>query len=129
LDTGRFGIITLHEQLSFTFEGCADNEGLNDVHGFLLHYSPFDLTLVRDLPCERVFISPPWEMADKIGQAFKNCRHLSQLDISFSEVGLQPIGSCTKSSMHALICLLDSRLRMLRPIRQLRKLLDHYNYG
>jgi hypothetical protein len=45
----------LPEQISFTLEGCADDEGLH-LHGDLPHCSPSDSILVRYLIGERVFI-------------------------------------------------------------------------
>jgi hypothetical protein len=64
----------LDEQVSFTLEGCGDDEGLN-VHGNLPSYSHGDLILARYLVSERDFINPPWELADEIGQHFEHCRH------------------------------------------------------
>jgi hypothetical protein len=54
-------------------EGCADDEGLNS-HGDLPHYSPSGSILERDLSGERVFINPPWELEEQIGQHFESRR-------------------------------------------------------
>jgi hypothetical protein len=63
----------LHARFDFTLEGCANDEGLNS-HGALPHCSPSDSILERDLSIERVFINPPWELAEQIGQHFERCR-------------------------------------------------------
>jgi hypothetical protein len=63
----------LHARFDFTLEGCADDEGLNS-HGDLPHCSPSDSILERELLGERVFISPPWEFAEQIGQHFESYR-------------------------------------------------------
>jgi hypothetical protein len=63
----------MHAQFDFTLEGCADDEGLNS-HGDLPHCSPSDSILERDLTRERVFINPPWELAEQIGHHFESCR-------------------------------------------------------
>jgi hypothetical protein len=49
----------MHARFEFTLEGRADDEGLNS-HGDLLHFSPSDCILERDLSKERMFINPPW---------------------------------------------------------------------
>jgi hypothetical protein len=54
-------------------EGCADEDGLNS-HGKLPHYSPSDSIMERDLSGERVFINPPWELAEHVGRHFESCR-------------------------------------------------------
>jgi hypothetical protein len=54
-------------------EGCADEEGLNS-HSNLPHYSPSDSIMERDSSGERVFINPPWELAEHIGRHFEGCR-------------------------------------------------------
>jgi hypothetical protein len=63
----------LHALFDFTLEGCADDEGLNS-HGDLPQCSPSNSILERDLSKERVFINPPWELAEQIGQHFESCR-------------------------------------------------------
>jgi hypothetical protein len=63
----------LHARFNFTLEGCADDECLNS-HGGLLHSSPSDSILERDLSGERVFIKPPWELVEHIIQHFEDCR-------------------------------------------------------
>jgi hypothetical protein len=63
----------LHEQISFTLEGCDDAEGMN-VQGDMPHCSPSDSISARDLVGERVVINTPWELADEIGQKFEHCR-------------------------------------------------------
>jgi hypothetical protein len=60
----------LHAQFNFTLEGCVDDEGLN-LHGDLLHCSPSDSILERDLSRERVFIDPPWELVEQIAKHFE----------------------------------------------------------
>jgi hypothetical protein len=59
-------------------EGCADDEGLNS-HNDLPHYSLSDSILERDLPRKRVFINPPLELADQIGQHFESCRRTTPI--------------------------------------------------
>jgi hypothetical protein len=59
----------LHARFNFTLEGCADDEDLNS-HGDLPHCSPSDSILERDLTGERVFINPPWELAEQIAPHF-----------------------------------------------------------
>jgi hypothetical protein len=66
----------LHARFNFTLEGCADDAGLNS-HGDLPHSSPSDSILERDLSGERVFINPPWELAEQISQHFEDCRRTS----------------------------------------------------
>jgi hypothetical protein len=63
----------MHARFDFILEGCADDEGLTS-HGDLPHCSPSDSILERDLLGERVFINPPWESAEQIGQHFESCR-------------------------------------------------------
>jgi hypothetical protein len=63
----------LQAGFDFTLKGCANDEGLNS-HGDLLHCSPSDSILERDLLGERVFINPPGELAEQIGQHFESCR-------------------------------------------------------
>jgi hypothetical protein len=63
----------LHGRFDFTLEGCVDDEGLNS-HGDLSHCLPSDSIVERDLSRERMFINPPWEMAEQIGQHFDSCR-------------------------------------------------------
>ena len=46
-------------------------------HGDLPHCSPSDSILERDLTGERVFINPPWELAEQIAQHFEDCRRTS----------------------------------------------------
>jgi hypothetical protein len=64
---------TLHARFHFIVEGCVDDEALNS-HGGLPHCSPSDSILEMDLLGERVFISPPLELVDQIGQQFETCR-------------------------------------------------------
>jgi hypothetical protein len=66
----------LHARFNFTLEGCADDEGLNS-HGDLPQCSSSDSILERDLLGERVFINPPWEVAEQIGQHFETSRRTS----------------------------------------------------
>jgi hypothetical protein len=66
----------LHARFNFTLEGCANDEGLNS-HNDLPHCSPSDSILERDLSRERVFINPPWELAERIAQHFEDCRRTS----------------------------------------------------
>jgi hypothetical protein len=66
----------MHARFNFTLEGCADDEGLNS-HGDLPHCSPSDSILERDLLGERMFINPPCELAEQIGQHFETCRRTS----------------------------------------------------
>jgi hypothetical protein len=66
----------LHARFDFTLEGCADDEGLNS-NGDLPNCSPSDSILERDLSGERVFVNPPWELAEQIGQHFESCRRTS----------------------------------------------------
>jgi hypothetical protein len=66
----------LHARFNFTLEGCAYDEGLNS-HSDLPHCSPSDSILERDLTGERVFINPPWELAEQIAQHFEDCRRTS----------------------------------------------------
>ena len=68
----------LHARFNFTPEGCANDEGLNS-HGDLPHCSPSDSILQRDLSGERVFINPPWELAERIAQHFEDCRRTSPI--------------------------------------------------
>jgi hypothetical protein len=64
----------MHAHYDFTLEGCADDEGLNS-HGVLPHCSPSDSILdYRELSGERVFVSPPWELAEQICRHFESCR-------------------------------------------------------
>jgi hypothetical protein len=63
----------MHARFVFTLEGCDDDEGLNS-HGDLPDCSASDPILERDLLGERVFINPPWELAEQIGQRFERCR-------------------------------------------------------
>jgi hypothetical protein len=63
----------LHARFDFTLEGCVDDEGLNS-HGDLPQCSPSYSILERDLSGERVFINPPWELAEQSGQHFESCR-------------------------------------------------------
>jgi hypothetical protein len=63
----------LHVRFDLTLEGCANDEGLNS-HGDLPRCSPSDSILERDLSGERVFINPPWELAEQIGLHFESCR-------------------------------------------------------
>jgi hypothetical protein len=66
----------MHARFNFTLEGCAADEGLNS-HGDLPYFSPSDSILERDLSRERVFINPPWELAERIAQHFEDCRRTS----------------------------------------------------
>jgi hypothetical protein len=66
----------LHVRFDFTLEGCGDDEGLNP-HNDLPHCSPSDSILKKDLSEERLFINPPWELAEQIGQHFESCRRTS----------------------------------------------------
>jgi hypothetical protein len=52
----------MHARFDFTLDRCAHDEGLNP-HGDLPHCSPTDAIMERDLSRERVFINPPWELA------------------------------------------------------------------
>jgi hypothetical protein len=63
----------MHARFDFTLEGCVDDEGLNS-HGNIPHYSPSDSILERDLSGEWMFICPPYELAEQIGQHFESCR-------------------------------------------------------
>jgi hypothetical protein len=63
----------LHARFDFTLEGCADDEGENS-NGDLPQCSPSDSIMSMDLSGERVFINPPWELAEKIGHHFESCR-------------------------------------------------------
>jgi hypothetical protein len=62
----------LHARFDSTLEGCADDDGINS-HGDLPQCSPSDSILERDLTGERVFINPPWELDEHIGQHFDSC--------------------------------------------------------
>jgi hypothetical protein len=62
-----------HARFDFTLEGCANDEDLS-LHGDLPHCSPSDSNMERDLSGERVFINPPWELAEQIGHHFESCR-------------------------------------------------------
>jgi hypothetical protein len=66
----------LDEQQYFTLEECDDDEGLN-VHGDLPECCPSESILERDLAREQVFINPPWELADEIGQGFEHYRRIT----------------------------------------------------
>jgi hypothetical protein len=63
----------LHARFDFTFEGCVDDKGLNS-HTDFSHCSPSDYVLGRDLSGERVFINPPWELAEQTGRHFESYR-------------------------------------------------------
>jgi hypothetical protein len=63
----------LHARFDFTLEGCVDDGGLSS-HGDLAHCSPSDSIIDRDLSRELVFINPPWELAEYIGQHFERRR-------------------------------------------------------
>jgi hypothetical protein len=65
-----------HARFDFTLEGCADADGI-DSHGELRQCSPSDLIQERDLSGERVFINPPWELAEQISRHFESCRQTS----------------------------------------------------
>jgi hypothetical protein len=65
--------LPLHARFDFTLEGCANDEGLN-AHGDLPQCSPSDSIMERELFGERVFINPPWELAEQIGHHFESCR-------------------------------------------------------
>jgi hypothetical protein len=66
----------MHARFDFTLEGCVDDECLNS-HGDLPHYSPNNSILHGDLSGERVFINPPWELAEQLEQQFESCRRTS----------------------------------------------------
>jgi hypothetical protein len=55
----------IHARFDFTLEGCADDEDLNS-NGDLPQCSPSDSIMAMDLSGERVFINPPWELAEKL---------------------------------------------------------------
>jgi hypothetical protein len=63
----------MHARFDFILEGCANDEGLNS-HSDLPQCSPSDSIMAIDLFGERVFINPPWELAEQIGHHFKSCR-------------------------------------------------------
>jgi hypothetical protein len=63
----------MHARFDFNLEGYANDEGL-DSHGDLPHCSPSDSIRERDLSGERVFINPPRELHEHIGQHFESCR-------------------------------------------------------
>jgi hypothetical protein len=66
----------LRARFNFTWEGCADDEGLNSL-GDLPQCSPSDSILDRDLSGERVLINSPWGLAQQIAQHFEDCRRTS----------------------------------------------------
>jgi hypothetical protein len=65
--------LTFDARFDFTLKGCADDEGLNS-YGDFPQCSPCDWILERDLSRERVFINPPWELVEHIGNHFESCR-------------------------------------------------------
>jgi hypothetical protein len=66
----------LHARFDFTLEGYVDDADLN-LHGDLSHCSPSDSIMEKNLTGERVFINPPWELAEHIGRYFESCRRIS----------------------------------------------------
>jgi hypothetical protein len=65
METGLlyFSNMCTHDLTVFTLKGCAHEEGLNS-HDDLPHGSRSDSIMERDLSGERVFINPPWELAE-----------------------------------------------------------------
>jgi hypothetical protein len=61
----------MHARFNFTLEGCAYDEGLNS-HGNLPQCSQSDSILERDLSGERMFVNPPWKLAEEIGRDFES---------------------------------------------------------
>jgi hypothetical protein len=59
-----------HARFDFTLEGCVDDEGM-DSHNNLPHCSPSDSILERALSTKRVFINPPWQLAEQVGRHFE----------------------------------------------------------
>jgi hypothetical protein len=87
-DLMEFGLLCfepMHEQFNFTLERRAVAEGLNS-HGDLPHFLPSDSVLQRDLVGEKVFVIPPWELAQRIARYFRHptCAHLRHLRKHFS---------------------------------------------
>jgi hypothetical protein len=100
----------MHARFNFTFEGCADDEGLNS-HGDLSHCLPSDSIMERDLSRERVFVKPPWELAEQIGRDFESCRRTGP------------------TSVMAFFILLVIRWTILPIKRWLLQLLGLFNFG
>jgi hypothetical protein len=72
LETGRYGLYSFAQTILFHIGECADDKGFN-VHGDLSQRSPPGTILSRELPGEEVFINPPSELVDTIGQHVEKC--------------------------------------------------------
>jgi hypothetical protein len=68
----------MHARFYFTLEGCADDEGLTS-HGDLPQCSRSDSILESEFNGERVFLNPPWELAEHIGRNFESCRRTTPI--------------------------------------------------
>jgi hypothetical protein len=126
----------MHTQFDFTLEGCADDEGLNS-HGDLPQCLSSDSILERDLSRERVFVNPPWELAEQIGQQFESNRRTaptSTMAVLFYRNGQSSTSSLntevyTRNTHLGHSFLLVSRWKTQFNRRRLLRLRGMYNCG